>query len=83
MNIDNMDIIDYKSLPVNDLINFIIKIDNGYLDDWSDKTGKHDFCENVRDNLIDELLRRYLRKKYIQEDKELDRAYNLFLKFYV
>jgi hypothetical protein len=78
-----MEILNYEELSVNDLIDSILKIDNGYLDDWCESTNKSDYCENVRYNLLDELLRRYLKQKYIGENKELDRAYKLFLKFYV
>jgi hypothetical protein len=78
-----MNIINYKELSVDNLIDNILKIDNGYLDDWCDKTGNHEYCENIRYDLIDELLRRYLKQRYIGENNELERAYKLFLRFYV
>lgn len=78
-----MDNINYHDLSVNELIDSVLRIDNGYLDNWCEKTGNYEYCQDIRYNLIDELLRRYLGQKYVAENKELERAYKLFLRFYV
>jgi hypothetical protein len=78
-----MDIINYQELSVNNLIDSILKIDNGYLDNWCDETGNYEYCENMRYNLMDELLRRYLEQRYVGESDELEKAYKLFLRYYI
>jgi hypothetical protein len=82
-----MEVINYNNLSINlstnELIDSVLKIDNGYMDNWCEKTNKFEYCEEMRYNLIDELLRRYLDQSYIGESKDLERAYKLFLRFYV
>jgi hypothetical protein len=71
------------NLSVDEIINSILKIDNGYMDEWAEINQRYDYIEQMRYNLLDELIERYLRQKLVGEDNDLERAYKLFLRFYV
>lgn len=73
----------FSNLSVDEIIDSIVKIDNGYMDEWAEVNQRYEIIEQMRYNLVNELIDRYLRQNYLGEDKNLERAYRLFLRFYV
>ena len=72
-------------LSTDDIVNILGQIDNGLYDPELDKRGWYYKVEVLREELIEVLWRRY-RQHYSSTDeksKELERAYNTYLKYYL
>jgi hypothetical protein len=72
-----------SNISVNELIDSIIRIDNGYMDNWAEQRDKYECIGQIRSKLINELIDRYLGQKCVGEDNNLERAYQLYLRFYI
>lgn len=78
-----------ENFNTNDILNFLIQIDNGLFDEEIEYFNKYEELENYRNNIINILIKRY--NKYI-ENKEnisdneifnLEKAFSIYLRFYL
>ena len=74
-----------NNLSTNDLIEFILKVDNGFFDNELVTCDHYNKIEKYRSECISIMCNRY--HNYYSQTKskniELDGAYNLYLKYYI
>jgi len=78
-----------ENLDTNDILNFLIHIDNGLFDEEIEYFNKYDELENYRNNIINILIKRY--DNYIEnmenisnnEICNLEKVFSMYLRFYL
>lgn len=84
MNNSNSRILNEKliKLDTNELIQLLMDIDNGFIDDIIDTHNKYNTLEYYRKQIIEIIDYRYVSTEPSNRDKDLETAYNCYLRYY-
>ena len=72
-------------MNIDNLINFILKIDNGFFDNELKTNEQYNKIEKYRCEAMNILCKRYhsYYSKTRSKNSDLDSSYNLYLKYYI
>ena len=74
-----------SGIRTTDVVNILINLDNGLFDKEIEKKNWYPKLEKFRDTAIDVLIKRYVNyyEYHTKKNLELDKAYQLYLKYYI
>lgn len=74
-----------SGIRTDEVVDILVQLDNGLYDSKVENMGWYGKLEDFREAAIEVLIKRYLRYYEHNEKKNynLDRAYNIYLKYYI